>query len=152
MSSVFNHATTRHTNKVAPMIENPTNIVMSQSQAHGVAFPDQSVESIAVAGATAIQCLITQRNSYFNRMNDQERELVALNADNEELRRRIALIREHYVGVARSILAQLEQLDQTTREALGRTLFRDDAANVVAIAHRFKPKDAQSREHAKPAQ
>ena len=84
-------------------------------------------------------------------MNDQERELVTLNADNEELRRRIASIRKNYVGVARSILAQLEQLDQTTREALGRTLPRDDAANVVAVAHRFKPRDAQSREHAEPA-
>ena len=133
------------------MIENPTNIVMSKSQTLGDASPDQSVESIAVAGAAAIQCLITQRNGYYNRMNDQERELVTLNADNEELRRRIASIRENYVGVARSILAQLEQLDQTTREALGRTLPRDDAANVVAVAHRFKPRDAQSRENAEPA-
>jgi hypothetical protein len=133
------------------MIENPTNIVMSKSQTHGVPSPDQSVESIAVAGAAAIQYLITQRNGYYNRMNDQERELVTLNADNEDLRRRIALIRETYVGVARSILAQLEQLDQITREALGRTLPRDDAANVVAVAHRFKPRDTQSREHAEPA-
>jgi hypothetical protein len=131
------------------MIENPTNILMSKSQTQGMASTDQSVESIAVAGAAAIQCLITQRNGYFNRMNDQEAELVTVNADNNELRRRIALIRENYVGVARSILAQLEQLDQITREALGRTLPRD-AANVVAVAHRFGPRDAQSREHAEP--
>jgi hypothetical protein len=133
------------------MIENPTNILMSKSQAHGVALSDQSVESIALAGAAAIQSLIAQRNGYFNRMNDQERELAKLNADNGELRRRIALIRENYVGVARSILAQLEQLDQITREALSSTLPRDDAANVVAVAHRFKPRDAQSREHGAPA-
>ena len=129
------------------MIENPTNIVMSKSQTLGEASPDQSVESIAVAGAAAIQSLITQRNGYFNRMNDQERKLTTLNADNEDLRRHIALIRENYVGVARSILAQLEQLDQITREALRGTLPQDDPANVVAVAHRFKPRDAQSREH-----
>ena len=147
MSTMSAQPTTRQ-EKVSPMIENPTNIVMSKAQTRDVASPDQSVESIAVAGAAAIQSLIIQRNGYFNRMNDQERELVTLNADNEELRRRIALIRENYVGVARSILAQLEQLDQITREALRGTLPRDDAANVVAVAHRFKPRDSQSREHA----
>ena len=47
---------------------------------------DQTVESLALAGATAIQHLITERDGLRGRAHAQEDELVGLRAANEDLR------------------------------------------------------------------
>ena len=76
------------------------------------------MESVALAGAAAIRHLIADRDNLRNRANAQQRELVALSAINEDLRRRVVLIRHHYIELGTRILTQLEQFDQATRDAM----------------------------------
>jgi hypothetical protein len=107
------------------------------------------MESVALAGAAAIQRLIADRDSLRNCANAQERDLVALSAINEDLRRRIALIRHHYVELGTRILTQLEQFDQATRDAMQDNQHAAPApsedANLVALAHRLKPSNGPLR-------
>jgi hypothetical protein len=60
-----------------------------------------------------------------------------------ELRRCIISIRQHYVELATKVLAQLEQLDDATRDMIQERQNRSfDAArdeNLVSLAHRLKP-------------
>ena len=49
---------------------------------------DQAIENAALAGAAAIQRLVAERNNLRNRLAAQQRELAAMRAFNEELRRR----------------------------------------------------------------
>ena len=51
---------------------------------------DDTLERVAIAGATAIQHIIAERNDLRNRTHVQQQELVVLRAINEELRGRIA--------------------------------------------------------------
>lgn len=104
---------------------------------------DANLEKVALAGAEAIQRIIADRDELRNRTNTQQRELVALSAINEDLRRRIALIRHHYVELGTRILGQLEQFDDAFRDAM-----RDNQeiagapseyANLVALAQRLRP-------------
>jgi hypothetical protein len=78
---------------------------------------NDAVERVAFAGANAIHRLIADRDSFRNRANAQQQDLVALNAINNELRGRLALVRRHYVELATNIIAQLERFDRSTREA-----------------------------------
>ncbi len=78
---------------------------------------DETIDSVALAGAEAIQRIIIDRNNLRSCASLQQRDLAALNAINQELRRRLGLIRHHYVELATRILTQLEQFDQATREA-----------------------------------
>jgi len=109
---------------------------------------DETLESVAVAGAAAIQRLIADRDSLRNCVNTQEGDLLALNSINEDLRRRIALIRHHYVELGTRILAELEQFDHATRHAMqdnqnAASAPREDA-NLVSLAHRLKPNNGSS--------
>lgn len=79
---------------------------------------DDTVERVAIAGANAIQCLIADRDDLRRRANAQQQNLVALSAINEELRGRLYLVRRHYVELATNIVAQLEQFDRATRDAM----------------------------------
>ena len=79
---------------------------------------DDTVERVAIAGANAIQCLIADRDDFRSRANAQQQNLVALSAINEELRGRLDLVRRHYVELATNIVAQLEQFDRATRDAM----------------------------------
>jgi hypothetical protein len=79
---------------------------------------DDTVERVAIAGANAIQCLIADRDDLRRRANAQQQNLVALSAINEELRGRLDLVRRHYVELAKNIVAQLEQFDRATRDAM----------------------------------
>jgi hypothetical protein len=124
------------------MIENPMH--GTTQSAPGELPHNQTLESVALAGAAAIQRLIAERNTYYQQATNQQRDLVALRAINEDLRRRIVLIRERYVGVGRTILAQLEQLDQTTREAMGVNAAQASDANVLTLGDRLKHKDAEA--------
>jgi hypothetical protein len=109
---------------------------------------DESIESVALAGAEAIQRIISDRDSLRSCTSAQQRDLVAMNSINEELRRRLALIRHHYVELATRILAQLEQFDQATRSALrdqNTPTAANDDANLLALAHRLKPSNGTTR-------
>jgi hypothetical protein len=97
-------------------------------------FPnDQAVESAALAGAVAIQRMVAERNGLRSRIGMQDRELAALRATNEELRRRLVLIHQHYVELAKQIVGRLEQFDGSVREIV-------QEAHVVPSAH----EDAQT--------
>ena len=109
----------------------------------------ESVESVALAGAAAIQRLIAERDNLRNCASVQQRDLSVLNAMNEDLRRRVALIRHHYVELGTRILTQLEQFDQMTRDAMqdiqGAAHTPREDANFVSLADRLKPNNGPSR-------
>ena len=109
---------------------------------------DQTLESIAVAGASAIQHLISERDHLRIRVNTQHGDLVHLTAANVELRRCIISIRQHYLELATKVLAQLEQFDQSTREIMQERQDRPfdengEDANLVSLVHRLKPAAAR---------
>ena len=118
--------------------------VMSPKEAAPKQGMDETLESIAVAGASAIQRLIADRDSLRNRVHTQQRDLTALSAINEELRRRIASIRHHYIELGTRILTQLEHFDQATRDLMQDKSYEpvstsEDDPNLVSLAHRLKP-------------
>jgi gluconate kinase len=126
------------------MIEGLTNVMTPKTQAQASEGEfDEAMESVAIAGAAAIQRVIADRDNLRNRANAQQRELVALSASNEELRRRVALIRHHYIELGTRILTQLEQFDQATRDAMQDNQHTaqapSDDPNLVALARRLRP-------------
>ena len=132
------------------MIESLRNVMPPKPQDQVCEGESETMESVALAGAAAIQRLIADRDSARNFANAQQRDLVALNAINEDLRRRIGLIRHHYFELGTRILAQLEQFDQATREAMQdnpqvAVPAPSEDANLVALAHRLKPSNGPSR-------
>ena len=102
-----------------------------------------------LAGAEAIQRIINDRNTLRSCTTAQQRDLATLNSINQELRRRLGLIRHHYVELATRILTQLEQFDQATREATrdyGQTVpvGESDDDKLPSLARRLKPANASS--------
>ena len=77
---------------------------------------DQAVESAALAGATAIQKLVAERNGLRTQLVAQEQETAAYRAINNDLRRRLLLVHQHYVELATGIVGNLERFDGTLRE------------------------------------
>jgi hypothetical protein len=109
---------------------------------------EQTLESIAVAGASAIQRLISERDDLRVRVNMQQGDLVHLTTTNSELRRWVISIRQHYIELATTVLAQLEQFDHATRELIEERQCRsfdgrDEDANLVSLGHRLKPAGAR---------
>ena len=109
---------------------------------------EQTLENIALAGASAIQRLISERNNLRARVNMQQVDLVNLSTANVDLRRCVISIRHHYIELATKVLAQLEEFDQATRDLMQErqeSSFggRDDDANLVSLAHRLKPAGAK---------
>jgi len=110
---------------------------------------EPTLENIALAGASAIQRLISERNNLRARVNMQQVDLVNLSTANVDLRRCVISIRHHYIELATKVLAQLEEFDQATRDLMQErqeSSFggRDDDANLVSLAHRLKPAGAKS--------
>lgn len=101
---------------------------MSQTPANGTgAAPepqdddfatDEAVENAALAGAAAVQRLVSERNNLRQRVIAQQHELASMRAFNEELRRRLFAIHQRYVEVAKRVVGQLEQFDGTIRNVL----------------------------------
>jgi hypothetical protein len=126
------------------MIETLRQIITSKPQSQlSEGMAEETIESVALAGAAAIQRLIADRDTLRDRVNTQQRELVSLSASNEELRCRLGLIRQQYLELGSRILAQLEQFDRVTREAIqdnqASLSTPQDEANLIALAHRLKP-------------
>lgn len=106
----------------------------AKADAAAAEYPnDEAIESAALAGAVAIQRMVAERNGLRSRIGLQERELAALRATNEELRRRLVLIHQHYVELAKQIVGRLEQFDGSVREIV-------QEAHVAPSAH----EDAQT--------
>lgn len=105
-----------------------------------------SLENIALAGATAIQHLIAERDSLRTHAAALQRDLATLSAINENLRRRLTVVRQHYLDLGTKILKQLEQFDQVTREALAPEedgpADRSEKSNLVEIARRVSPESS----------
>ena len=126
------------------MVDAPTsNIHPSEAAKEGY-----TLESIAVAGASAIQRLISERDDLRVRANTQQGNLVQLTSANVELRRCIISIRQHYIELATKVLAQLGQFDHTTRDLMQERRDwpfdgRGEDANLVSLAHRLKPAAAR---------
>jgi hypothetical protein len=102
----------------------------------------QTVESVAIAGATAIQHLITERDSLRGRARAQEDELVGLRAANEDLRRHLTLIRDHYLGLATGVVTELNQIDHLFQAALQRAqdvTNEPDDGSLISLAERLSP-------------
>ena len=109
---------------------------------------EQTLENVAIAGASAIQRLISERNNLRARVNMQQVDLVTLRTANVDLRRCVISIRHHYIELATKVLAQLEEFDQATRDLVQErqeSSFggRDDDANLVSLAHRLKPRRSE---------
>ncbi len=79
---------------------------------------DQAIENAALAGAAAVQRLVAERNNLRNRLAAQQREIATMRAFNEELRRRLYVIHQRYVEVAKRVVGNLEQFDASLREVL----------------------------------
>jgi hypothetical protein len=79
---------------------------------------DQAIETAALAGAAAVQRLVAERNNLRNRLALQQREISALRAFNDELRRRLMVIHQHYVEAAKSVVGELEEFDATLRDVI----------------------------------
>ena len=126
------------------MIDGQPNLVHPSEAAK----EEQTLEAIAVAGASAIQRLISERDHLRIRVNAQQGDLVHLTAANVDLRRCVISIRQHYIELATKVLAQLEQFDHATRgltqERQSKSFDgRDEDANLVSLAHRLKPAGAR---------
>ena len=104
---------------------------------------NDTIERIALSGVEAIQSIIADRKSLRAQLNAQKRDIAVLNTVNEELRRRIVLLRRHFVELGTKAIALIEQLDQVTREVM-----RDDQPvvgsavpdadpSIAALAQRF---------------
>ena len=105
---------------------------------------EHTLESLAIAGASAIQRLISERDDLRVRVNTQQGDLVHLTAANLELRRCIISIRQHYIELATKVLAQLEEFDHATHDLVqerqnGSFDARAEDENLVSLAHRLKP-------------
>jgi hypothetical protein len=104
---------------------------------------EHTVETVALAGAAAIERLIAERDLLKLRANAQQRDLVALSKINEDFRRCIALVRHNYLELGTKILAQVEQFDEVIRDATSDDRAAAEAPNddakLIALAHRLKP-------------
>ncbi|MGH6864616.1 MAG: hypothetical protein ACREDO_00155 [Methyloceanibacter sp.] len=126
----------------------PSDTRARPGQAGGEFASDQAVENAALAGAAAIQRLVAERNGLRNRLGVQDREIMALRSMNEDLRRRLILIHQHYVDLARKVVGRLEEFDGTIREVVqdahGGAAHREETATPVSLAQRL----AESSAHA----
>jgi predicted nucleic acid-binding Zn-ribbon protein len=113
---------------------------------------DHTLEDAAFAGAAAIQRLIADRNrlqacstTQKRELEAMKRDLEALNAINEELRRRLNFIRNQYIELGMRIVSHLEQFQGATRDAMRekegaekRAENGDHEAYLGAAVQRFK--------------
>jgi hypothetical protein len=79
---------------------------------------DQDLERSAVAGAAAVERLISDRNNLRNILAAHERELAASRAAQESLKRRLGVLHQRYIELGKSIVSQLQQFDSAMREAM----------------------------------
>ena len=122
-----------------------------QPYENGELASDQAIENAALAGAVAVQRLVAERNELRNRLAGHQSELSALRSVNEDLRRRLYAIHQHYVEMAKRVVGDLEQVDGTIREvaqeAFESTSRWEDKAKPASLAQRLAEADAPDRAH-----
>jgi len=92
---------------------------------------DQDLETAAVAGAAAVQRLIADRNNLRS-------QLEASRAAQEEQRRRLGMLHQRYIELARKVVSQLEHFDGTIRGALREAEgINGEAANIAMPERQF---------------
>jgi hypothetical protein len=117
----------------------------------GLMESDHDIETVAVAGAAAVQRLIADRTQLRARLSLQEQELAASRAAQDDLRRRLTLLHQRYIDLARKVVGQLEQFDVAIREVLqdsrqpgpvnGDLAKRQFDSNGVPIGPQLMPKE-----------
>ena len=131
------------------MIEGLIDVGSAKRQFANERKVEGSLEDIALAGATAIQRIIADRDSLRAHNAAQQRDLAVLSAINENLRCRLTVVRQHYLELGTKILKQLEQFDQVTRDALTNEgappVEKVEDTNLVEIARRFSPESAPAQ-------
>jgi hypothetical protein len=138
------------------MNETPRNVMKGRPEPHAAEFiSDQAIESAALAGAAAIQRLVAERNGLRNRLGVQDRELAALRAVNEDLRRSLIAIHQHYVDLAKRVVGQLEQFDGSIREVIQEahngSAHREDAPPPASLVQRLAGTNAPAANASRPA-
>jgi hypothetical protein len=73
---------------------------------------EDELETAATAGAAAVQKLIADRNQLRNYVNLLKSELSASRAAEEEQKRRLGILRQRYIELARRIISQLHLFDR----------------------------------------
>ena len=124
------------------MIEGLSKVLTMTGEAHNVT-PMTLLSAWLLPGRTQFNALsLTATISVTVRM-PKHQDLLTLSAINKELRGRIVLVRHHYVELATKIIAQLEQFDRATRDALldknPASTPQSDDAELLALANRLKP-------------
>ena len=105
---------------------------------------DQSIESIALAGAVAIERIINERNWLRRRAYAQENELNGLRAKIANFRRELSRIQGSHVTFAENLIRELREIDRAFH-----VLHQNDAASqinredadLVSLAERFSPRE-----------
>ena len=103
---------------------------------------EATVESMALAGAEAIQHLILERNELRNRTRAQEKELSALRMTNEDLRRRIGFVHNQYLSLTSKFVAHLNDIDKVIKNNVhdgDHPIIPDPDASLTLMARRFSP-------------
>ena len=90
---------------------------------------DEELERSAVAGAAAVERLISDRNNLRNILAAHERELAASRAAQESLKRRLGVLHQRYIELAKRVVSQLQQFDGAMREVMTERL---DGTNAEA--------------------
>ncbi|MBE3110240.1 MAG: hypothetical protein IMZ46_06960 [Acidobacteria bacterium] len=113
------------------------------TEMNGVAVnTEATVESMALAGAEAIQHLILERNDLRNRTRAQEKELSALRTTNEDLRRRIGFVHNQYLTLTSKFVAHLNDIDKVIKQSVqdgDPAIIPDPDASLTLMARRFSP-------------
>lgn len=81
----------------------------------------QTVEQAALAGAAAIQRIIAERDKLRGLTQSQQSEITRLRAENDDSRRRVLEIRQHYLELATEVLSRFEKFDAALRKAMDQT-------------------------------
>jgi len=103
---------------------------------------EATVESMALAGAEAIQHLILERNELRSRTRTQEKGLSALRSSNEDLRRRIAFVHNQYLSLTSKFVAHLNDIDKVIKHSVqdgDQAIIPDPDASLTLMARRFSP-------------
>ena len=96
----------------------------------------QTLEQAALAGAAAIQRIITERDKLRDLTQSQMSEMARLRTENDDSRRRVLEIRRHYLELATEVLSQFEKFDEALRKAMNNTTvdsFKDDKWDKSAL-------------------
>lgn len=78
---------------------------------------ERTLERRALAGAAAIQSIISERDKLRSLTNAQQMQISRLARESDDARRRIVEIRKHYFELATAILERLEKFDAALRRA-----------------------------------